>query len=120
MLLDKAINKAKFEDEEKVAISLKVPKILKEQLSNCSSENKISMNSLIVNLLDISLNFEEREARSLDYVEKLERLIEKEKELQNLLDKGVDIVTYSDGSGELNIYEEMDNTKYMIKKLKEF
>ena len=45
---NRIITAVKRQEEEKVAVSLKLPKSLKEQIQNLADSEKISMNSLIV------------------------------------------------------------------------
>ena len=62
MLLDNAIKKAKDQESEKVAISLKVSAKLKEQLQELADKNNISLNGLCASILESALdgNFDEQ------------------------------------------------------------
>lgn len=51
MSLDDAIEQAKVQEQEKEAISLKVPSHLKQKLQSIAEENKVSMNNLISSIL---------------------------------------------------------------------
>jgi len=56
MSLDEAIEQAKIQEQEKEAISLKVPAYIKQKLQVIAEENKISMNNLISSILNDVLN----------------------------------------------------------------
>jgi hypothetical protein len=66
---NKIIKSVKRQEEEKVAVSLKLPASLKEQLQMLGEKESISMNSLIVatlhSLIDDDCGKELREAKSL-------------------------------------------------------
>ena len=51
MILNNAIELAKEQEQEKEAISLKVPANLKYQLQKIAEENRVSMNNLISSIL---------------------------------------------------------------------
>lgn len=51
MSLDEAIEQAKVQEQEKVAISLKVPLEIKKELQAIADESKVSMNNLISSIL---------------------------------------------------------------------
>lgn len=52
MSLDEAIEQAKVQEQEKEAISLKVPSQIKQKLQVIAEENKVSMNNLISSILN--------------------------------------------------------------------
>jgi len=52
----KAVQLAKGQDEEKVGISLKIPKNLKDRLQMFSEAQEVSMNSLIVSCIELMLD----------------------------------------------------------------
>lgn len=56
MSLDEAIEQAKVQEQEKEAISLKVPSFIKQKLQVIAEENKVSMNNLISSILNDVLN----------------------------------------------------------------
>jgi hypothetical protein len=56
MSLNDAIEQAKIQEQEKEAISLKVPANLKHQLQKIAEENRISMNNLISSILNDVVN----------------------------------------------------------------
>ena len=56
MSLEDAIQQAKVQEQEKEAISLKVPANLKHQLQKIAEENRISMNNLISSILNDVIN----------------------------------------------------------------
>ncbi len=56
MGLDDAIEQAKIQEQEKEAISLKVPAHIKQKLQKIADENKVSMNNLISSILNDILN----------------------------------------------------------------
>lgn len=66
---NKIIKSVKRQEEEKVAVSLKLPASLKEQLQKLGEKESISMNSLIVatlqSLIDDDCGKELREAKGL-------------------------------------------------------
>jgi hypothetical protein len=51
MSLDEAIEQAKVQEQEKEAISLKVPAFIKQKLQNIADTNNVSMNNLISSIL---------------------------------------------------------------------
>ncbi|MDD2905181.1 MAG: hypothetical protein PHH41_07755 [Sulfurimonas sp.] len=51
MSLDEAIEQAKVQEQEKEAISLKVPAFIKQKLQSIADTNNISMNNLISSIL---------------------------------------------------------------------
>ena len=51
MSLDEAIEQAKVQEQEKEAISLKVPAFIKQKLQAIAEENNVSMNNLISSIL---------------------------------------------------------------------
>lgn len=56
MSLEEAIEQAKVQEQEKEAISLKVPFFIKQKLQMIAEENKVSMNNLISSILNDVLN----------------------------------------------------------------
>jgi|GEM_PF-7025797 len=56
MSLDEAIEQAKIQEQEKEAISLKVPAYIKQKLQAIAEENNVSMNNLISSILSDVLN----------------------------------------------------------------
>ncbi len=56
MSLEEAIEQAKVQEQEKEAISLKVPAQIKQKLQKIAEENSVSMNNLISSILNDVLN----------------------------------------------------------------
>jgi hypothetical protein len=77
MVLDKAIKKAKGNEEEKIGISLKVSISLKEQLMAVASDNKVSVNALVSSILDEALNYEDSTNSNSDSNKELYKELDK-------------------------------------------
>ena len=60
-MLSEIIEQCKYENEEKIAISLRLPKSIKEKLNKISTENNISSNNLIISIIGKVLNEKEKE-----------------------------------------------------------
>ena len=114
----KIINKSKSSSDDKTVISVKLPVVLKDELSDIASKNDTNLTSLVVALIDEFVNGEERELRGLEYLKKLEELVKKQREFQSLIDKDVTSIDFEDGL-YLDIYDELELVKFMIKKLKD-
>ena len=56
MLLEKAKKNAKSEEEEKIGLSLKVPKSLKEKIEKEAKDAGVSVNALLTNVLELAFN----------------------------------------------------------------
>jgi len=56
LILDKAIELAKANDELKVGLSVQVPKSLKEDFENICKENDVSMSSILLSFIQILVN----------------------------------------------------------------
>ncbi|MDD5400145.1 MAG: hypothetical protein PHQ93_03030 [Sulfurimonas sp.] len=56
MGINEAIEQAKVQEQDKEAISLKVPSFIKQKLQLIADENNVSMNNLILSILNDVLN----------------------------------------------------------------
>ena len=60
-MLSEIIEQCKYENEEKIAIRLRLQKSIKEKLNKISTENNISSNNLIISIIGKVLNEKEKE-----------------------------------------------------------
>jgi len=97
MLIHNAINKAKAQEAEKVAISLKVSADIKEKLQKIADTNKVSLNGLCSSILESALNGELDEQGTMKLIEELSNAQETLQEAQNWLHNGEDHIVASNG-----------------------
>ena len=88
MLINSAIKKAKAQEAEKVAISLKVSTDIKEQLQKIADTNKVSLNGLCSSIFESVLNGELDEQGTMKLIEELNQAKETLQEAQNWLHNG--------------------------------
>jgi predicted transcriptional regulator len=98
MLIHSAIKKAKAQEAEKVAISLKVSADLKEKLQKIADKNKVSLNGLCSSILESALNGELDEQGTMKLVEELNLAQKTLQEAQNWLNNGEKQIEANDGS----------------------
>ena len=107
----KIIKSVKRQEEEKVAVSLKLPASLKEQLQKIGEQESISMNALIVatlhSMVDDDCGKQLRNAKSL--------LFSMEGDIRNNLEAieqyGIDADNYSDYSHYSNLLKQIDEMR---------
>ncbi len=97
MLIHNAINKAKAQEAEKVAISLKVSADLKEKLHKIADTNNVSLNGLCSSILESALNGELDEQGTMKMIEELNKAKETLQEAQSWLHNGEDGIVGNDG-----------------------
>lgn len=84
-MLENAIKKAKGNEEQKIGVSLKMTKSFKEKLQATADTNDISLNALIISILETA--YEEKPKTLPEQVEELGRKI---LEYDECIEKGVD------------------------------
>ncbi len=92
MLIHSAIKKAKAQEAEKVAISLKVPIEVKTKLQKIADENNISLNNLCASVLENILDGELDDLGTMKLIEELEKARESVGSIQEVLNRGVGFV----------------------------
>jgi len=104
-MLKDAIKKAKG-SEDKIGVSLKMPLSLKEKLQKTSDENNISLNALIVSILEMAYD---EVPSSLLY--RIEELGSKVKYYEDLIEKGLDSdeIGYNPQTAMALAKRELDN-----------
>jgi len=116
MSLEKMIKIAKGQADEKAAIRIKLPAYLKKQLVEMTTKNEITINAFLIALIDDVLNGDLRDKNNLEAIEKMEKLIKSREEIKNAIEGNGQFVTTSDGQ-EVDLYEKLEDNKYMIKLL---
>ena len=65
-MLENAIKKAKGDEEQKIGVSLKMPKSFKEKLQATADKNGVSLNSLIIAMLETVYEAPESDSSKVD------------------------------------------------------
>ena len=97
MLINNAIKKAKAQEAEKVAISLKVSVEIKEKLQKLADQNNVSLNALCSSILESALNGELDELGTIQLLEELAKAKSSLDSIREAIHKGADIVEANDG-----------------------
>lgn len=97
MIIESAILKAKAQEEEKVAISLKVSANTKSKLQKISDENQISLNNLCSSILESALDGKFDEQNTLSLVEQLNIAKTNLDQANKMINAGDEIVETTDG-----------------------
>jgi len=97
MLIKSAINKAKAQEAEKVAISLKVPIDIKTRLQEIADENNISLNNLCASLLESVLDGDLDQQGTMKLLQMLDEAKESLYNLESEIARGNDFITSTDG-----------------------
>ena len=114
-MLKNAIKKAKGDEEQKIGVSLKMPKSFKEKLQETADNNDVSLNSLIIAMLHTVYEADES---NIDKVKELQRLESRYEYLEKVHNNtGDDILETTDG-GIYYIKEEMESNKLSQKVIK--
>ena len=112
------IRKSKKLPDEKTLISVKLPRQLKDDLTQLAEDNDVTITSVVLTLIDEFINGDDNVENNFQYVEKFESLLKQEKDLVKLREEVGD--TFELGTDLwINIPYELENTRYLIKKLKE-
>lgn len=118
MNFDRIIEKSKASPEEKSLISVKLPKDLKDKLSDLADKNDITVTAIVVTLIDEFFNGELREKANREDIARFKELIDREKNLMKLIDDGHGNYD-SIGGAYFNLNDELANTRYLLKKLRD-
>ena len=86
-MLSKAIQKAKGDEEKKVGVSLKMAETFRNKLQTIADKNNVSLNALIIGMLETV--FEAKEEKT-NYLDRYNELIEIIQECDILINKGAD------------------------------
>jgi len=97
MLINSAIKKAKAQEAEKVAISLKVSTDIKEQLQKIADTNKVSLNGLCSSIFESVLNGELDEQGTMKLIEELNQAKKTLQEAQSWLHNGENSIVDNNG-----------------------
>lgn len=120
-MLKNAINIAKGADEEKVPVSLKVPKSLKEEFEILCKEQGVSMNSMFCALAQIAVNeskgVEVNDQPLLDLLKELDKLRADEETAIELMEAGGNTIMTTDGK-TIDLEEALSTAQLKIKALK--
>lgn len=112
MLINSAIKKAKAQEAEKVAISLKVSADLKEQLQKIADTNNVSLNGLCSSILESVLNGELDEQGTMKLIEELNNARESLQEAQSFIHNGQDHIIASNGTViDFSVEEQIASAK---------
>jgi len=98
MLIHSAINKAKAQEAEKVAISLKVSVDIKKQLQKVADDNNVSLNNLCASILESVLDGELDEQGTMKLIEELNKSKKYLSECQRMIREGNDTIEAVDGT----------------------
>ena len=119
MSLDKIINKAKPQKEEISTVSLTMPTVLKNQLTDITKANEITVSAFINALVDDALNGKTEAKSNLEIVTKLDSLCSQRDELDRVhAETGGDRFLYLANGQEMNLEERMNEVNLMIRLLK--
>lgn len=105
MLINSAIKKAKAQEAEKVAISLKVSSEVKTKLQKVADDNNVSLNNLCASILESVLDGDLDDQGTMKLVEELDNATSFLAECQRMIKQGNDEVETTDGS-IINFYVE--------------
>jgi len=97
MLIQSAIKKAKAQEAEKVAISLKVPADVKTRLQKVADDNNVSLNNLCASILESVLDGDLDEQGTMKIVEQLTEAKDSLDSVRKAIADGVDEVDGNDG-----------------------
>lgn len=86
-MLSKAIQKARGDEEKKVGVSLKMPESFRNKLQIISDKNNVSLNALIIGMLEIV--YEAKEEK-INYLDRYNELVEIIQECDSLINAGAD------------------------------
>lgn len=109
MLLDRALNKAKRTDEEKVGLNIKVPIGLKNEFDEVCKKNGVSMTSMMLALIETVIDEAKGRIKELDAQSLLalnNQIIQLEVDIRNMCSVETDPNT---GKDNLIPYAHMDN-----------
>lgn len=98
MIINTAIRKAKAQEEEKVAISLKVSANTKAKLQKIADQNSVSLNNLCTSILDSALEGDLDSQGTLKLVEILDEAKKDFDTCNEMIDSGEYIIESSNGS----------------------
>jgi len=105
MMLDDIIKKAKGDEEEREPLSLKIPSSLKSKLDSISKKNKVSLNSLMITMIETM--FEDNIDSKNDY----RALVEAENSLSSMLaqnpNSGIDYKGFLIEDGIIDNFPDM-------------
>lgn len=87
-MLTEAIKKAKGDEEKKVGVSLKMPESFRNKLQNVADKNNVSLNALIIAMLETVFESQEDKKDNLTRYEELSKIV---KECNELLENGVSV-----------------------------
>ena len=119
MGLDKLIDIAKGNAEEKIGLSIKIPTYLKNQLTEMTSKNNITVNGFLVALIDDVLNGDLKDRSNLEVVQEMQKLIKQQRELEKAkFDNNNERFLLLENGDELDLEEEMYRVEHMIRLLK--
>lgn len=112
MLIDSAIKKAKAQEAEKVAISLKVTAEVKTRLQNIADKNSVSLNNLCASILENVLDGKLDEQGTIKLIEELSKAKKTLQEAQTWLHNGEDHIIGSDGTVvDFNVEKQIASAK---------
>ena len=104
-MLDDIIKKAKGDEEEREPLSLKIPSSLKSKLDSISKKNKVSLNSLMITMIETM--FEDNIDSKNDY----RALVEAENSLSSMLaqnpNSGIDYKGFLIEDGIIDNFPDM-------------
>ena len=116
---DRIIKNAQGLNDEKGALSIKLSSDLKDAIVLVAKNNSVPVNTLVVSLIDEFLNSDSKIENSLDLVNEFNSLLDREKELTRVIyEYGGDIIEDIHGKSH-NLGYNLENVKFMIRKLKE-
>ena len=106
-MLTQAIKKAKGDEEKKIGVSLKMPESFKNELQNIPDENSVSLNALIIAMLQTVC--EAKESSTSDYDRVLEIGIEI-RAMDELIEKNIptDLLGYEPSIAKVALINEMN------------
>lgn len=112
MLIQSAIKKAKKQEAEKVAISLKVSSDIKMKLQKIADDSNVSLNNLCASILESVLDGELDEQGTMKLVEELTLAKNSLDSIRETIARGVDVVDATNGvTYDLTIEEEIMSVK---------
>ncbi|MDQ1339566.1 MAG: hypothetical protein QG567_718 [Campylobacterota bacterium] len=118
-MLKNAINIAKGADEEKVPVSLKIPKSLKDEFEVLCKNEGVSMNSMFCALAQLAVTENKGGADKNDVLEidrKIEQLQEEVNDYEMILSKGGKYVKDEYGN-EIDLENKLDQIRIRLANL---
>lgn len=117
-MLSTAIQKAKGDEEKKIGVSLKMPESFKNKLQATADQNSVSLNALIIAMLETV--YESKENGNYSY-DRYKELIQEVQSYDELIEKDVpfDVLGYDPYNAKAIAQAEMKKIMFYLEEQKE-